>query len=150
MAEGDGEGGRWLEARVGPKAFRTDISTRHHRLTVDEPESVGGSDAGPTPYEYLLIALASCTAMTMRSYANRKSWPLESAAVFVRQNKSHKADCENCENHSVGIGRIEKRIELEGPLTDEQRARLLDIAERCPIKQTLERGIDVSPATSGG
>lgn len=143
MTEINEEGGRWLEARVGPKAFRTDISTRHHRLTVDEPESVGGTDTGPTPYEYLLIALASCTAMTMRSYANRKSWPLESAAVFVRQNNSHKIDCENCETQAVGIGRIERRIELEGPLTDEQRARLIEMADRCPIKQTLKRGIDV-------
>ena len=144
MVDINEEGGVWLEAHVGPKAFRTDISTRHHRLTVDEPESVGGSDAGPTPYEYILAALASCTVMTLRSYANRKSWPLESATVFVRQNKSHKADCENCETQTVGIDRIEKRIELEGPLTDEQRARLLDIAERCPIQQTLKRGIEVS------
>jgi putative redox protein len=143
MAELNEEGGRWLEARVGPKAFRTDISTRHHRLTVDEPESVGGSDAGPTPYEYLLISIASCTVMTLRSNANRKSWPLESAAVFVRQNNSHKLDCDNCENHEVGIGRIERRVELEGPLTDDQRTRLLEIADRCPIKQTLKRGLEV-------
>jgi uncharacterized OsmC-like protein len=148
MAETNEEGGRWLEARVGVKAFRTDISTRHHRLTVDEPESVGGTDAGPTPYEYLLIALASCTAMTMRSYANRKSWPLESAAVFVRQNNSHERDCENCETQAVGIGRIERRIELDGPLTEEQRKRLLEIADRCPIKQTLKRGIEVAAGTA--
>jgi uncharacterized OsmC-like protein len=148
MPETNEEGGRWLEARVGPTAFRTDISTRHHRLTVDEPESVGGTDAGPTPYEYLLIAMASCTAMTLRSYANRKSWPLESAAVFVRQDHSHKQDCENCETQTVGIGRIERRIEMEGPLTEEQRTRLLEIADRCPIKQTLKRGLEIvaSPA----
>lgn len=148
MAEINEEGGRWLEARVGPKAFRADISTRHHRLTVDEPESVGGTDAGPTPYEYLLIAIASCTAMTLRSYANRKSWPLESAAVFVRHNRSYKEDCENCETQTVGIGRVERRIEMEGPLTDEQRARLLEIADRCPIKQTIKRGIEVVTVAS--
>lgn len=143
MAENNEEGGRWLEARVGPNGFRTDISTRHHRLTVDEPESAGGTDAGPTPYEYLLIAMASCTVMTMRSYADRKSWPLESATVFVRHNSSHKSDCENCETQTVGIGRIERRIELEGALTDEQRGRLREIADRCPIKQTLKRGIEI-------
>ena len=148
MAQNNEEGGRWIEARVGPKAYRTDISARHHRLTVDEPESVGGTDAGPTPYDYLLIALASCTVMTMRSYANRKSWPLESATVFVRQNNSHKLDCENCETQSVGIGKIERRIEMEGPLTDEQRTRLIEIADRCPIKQTLKRGIDVGASTT--
>jgi putative redox protein len=146
MSELNDEGGRWLEARVGPKSFRTDIATRHHRLTVDEPESAGGEDSGPTPYEYLLIAIASCTAMTLRSYANRKSWPLESAAVFVRHNSSHRKDCENCETQAVGIGSVERRIELEGPLTDEQRTRLLDIAERCPVKQTLGRGIEIVAA----
>lgn len=148
MADNNEEGGRWLEARVGPKAFRADISTRHHRLTVDEPESVGGADAGPTPYEYLLIALASCTVMTMRSYANRKSWPLESAAVFVRHNRQHKTDCENCETQVVSIGAVERRIEMEGPLTDEQRARLIEIADKCPIKQTLKRGLDLAPITT--
>ncbi|HUQ46698.1 MAG TPA: OsmC family protein [Gemmatimonadaceae bacterium] len=143
MPDNNEEGARWVEARVGPKAFRTDISARHHRLTVDEPESVGGDDAGPTPYEFLLIAIASCTVMTMRSYANRKSWPLESAAVFMRHTGSHKIDCDNCDSTDVGIERMERRIELEGPLTDEQRARLIELADRCPVKQTLKRGIDV-------
>ena len=138
------EGGNWLEARVGPTGFRADIAARQHRMSADEPESAGGTDAGPTPYEYLLAALASCTAMTIRLYATRKSWPLESATVFVRQGHSHEKDCEMCETHTVGIGVIEKRIELEGPLTDEQRKRLLEIADRCPIRQTLSRGIEVS------
>ena len=143
MTEESEEGGSWLEARVGKTGYRADIATRQHRLTADEPESVGGTDAGPTPYEYLLIALATCTAMTMRSYADRKSWPLESAAVFVRHERSYKRDCEDCETKSVGIGRIERRIELEGVLSDEQRQRLLAIAERCPIEQSLKRGIQV-------
>ena len=143
MTENHDEGGSWVEATVGATGFRAQVSARQHRLTADEPESVGGTDAGPTPYEYLLVALATCTAMTMRMYANRKQWPLESAAVFVRQGHSHEKDCENCETESVGIGRIERRIELEGSLTDEQRMRLLEIADRCPIKQTLMRGIQV-------
>ena len=103
----DGDDGvSWLEARVGAGGFRADVVARQHRLTADEPESVGGTDAGPTPYEYLLTALATCTAMTVRMYANRKKWPLESVAVFVRQGNSHKRDCETCETHEVGIGRI--------------------------------------------
>jgi putative redox protein len=138
------EGGRWLDARVGPTGFRADISTRQHRMSADEPEVVGGTDAGPTPYEYLLAALASCTAMTIRLYANRKSWPLESATVSVRHSRSQEKDCEMCETHKVGIGAIEKRIELEGPLTDEQKKRLIEIADRCPIRQTLARGIEVT------
>jgi Predicted redox protein, regulator of disulfide bond formation len=138
------EGGRWLEARVGPTEFRADIATRQHRMWADEPESAGGTDSGPTPYEYLLAAVASCTAMTLRLYANRKSWPLESAAVFVRHSRSHEKDCEMCDTQKVGIGVIERRIELEGPLTDEQKKRLLEIADRCPLKQTLTRGIQIT------
>jgi putative redox protein len=141
---GNDEGGRWLEARVSGQGFRADIVARQHRMSADEPEAVGGTDAGPTPYEYLLAALASCTAMTIRLYAKRKSWPLESATVFVRQGHSHEKDCEMCETHSVGIGVIEKRVELEGALSDEQRTRLLEIADRCPIRQTLARGIEVT------
>ncbi len=144
MAEENAEDGKWLEARVGPESFRAEIVARQHRLVVDEPESVGGKDAGPTPYEYLLISLASCTAMTLRMYANRKKWPLESASIFVRQGHSHELDCEKCETEEVGIGHIQMRVELNGSLDDEQRRRLLEIAGRCPIKQTLKRGIHVT------
>ncbi len=133
----------WLEASVGAAGYRTDINARQHRLTADEPESAGGGDAGPSPYEYLLAAVATCTAMTVRMYADRKKWPLESASVFVRQGHSYARDCEDCVTQSVGMGRVERRIELNGPLTDEQRTRLLEIANRCPIKQTLARGIEV-------
>ena len=81
--------------------------------------------------------------MTLRMYADRKAWPLERAEVSVRQARSHEADCENCETDTVGIERVERRIELVGPLSDEQRQRLLEIAERCPVKQTLGRAIRV-------
>ncbi len=138
------EGGRWLEARVGSDGLRADLTARHHRMSADEPESVGGTDAGPTPYEYILAALASCTAITIRLYANRKAWPLESATVAVRQGRSHHKDCEMCETEKVAIGVIEQRVELTGQLSDEQRKRLLEIADRCPIRQTLARGIEVS------
>ena len=134
----------WLEAKVGGTGFQSDIVTRHHRLTADEPESAGGNDAGPTPYEFLLAAVATCTAMTIRMYANRKQWPLESASVFVRQGRSYVKDCEDCATHSVGMGKVERRVELSGQLTEEQRARLLEIADRCPLKQTLGRGIEVT------
>jgi len=133
----------WLEARIGADGYRSDVIARQHRLSADEPESAGGSDAGPTPYEYLLAAVATCTAMTLRMYANRKQWPLESASVFVRQGRSYAKDCEDCVTQSVGMGRVERRIELSGPLTDEQRTRLLEIADRCPLKQSLARGIQV-------
>jgi putative redox protein len=122
------------------------VIARSHHSIADEPVPLGGTDTGPTPYEYLLMALGSCTAMTLRMYADRKSWPLERAEVSVRQMRSHAADCERCATDAVGIERIERRIELEGPLTDEQRKRLLAVAERCPVKQTMGKEIRVETA----
>ena len=142
-AEGDADGGRWIVATVGGTGYRADVTARSHTFVADEPITLGGSDAGPTPYEYLLGALSSCMAMTLRMYANRKGWPLESVAIQLRSARSHEPDCENCESSPVGIARIERRIELRGPLSDEQRTRLHQIADRCPVKQTFERGISV-------
>lgn len=135
--------GRWVSARVGPTGFRTELRARAHTLVADEPTNVGGTDTGPTPYELLLGALSSCTAMTLRMYASRKKWPLEGVTVQLRSARSHEADCERCDVEPVGIGRVERRVELDGPLTDEQRRRLLEIADRCPVKQTLERGMKI-------
>jgi len=133
----------WVTARIGRTGFRTDATARTHSLIVDEPVEAGGTDLGPTPYENLLSALGACTAMTLRLYADRKKWPRESVTVQMRSGQSHVKDCEECETKKVGIGHIERRLELEGALTDEQRSRLLEIADRCPVKQTLERGIQV-------
>ena len=133
----------WVTARIGRTGFRADATARTHALIVDEPVAVGGTDLGPTPYEVLLSALGACTAMTLRLYADRKKWPLEGVTVQLRSGQSHVRDCEECETKKVGIGHIERRLELDGALTDEQRSRLLEIADRCPVKQTLERGIHV-------
>jgi putative redox protein len=141
----------WVSVHIGPKGFKTEATASGHTLIIDEPKNVGGTELGPTPYEYLLAALGSCTVMTLRVYADRKGWPLEGASVHLRSGgRSHEADCEKCETESVGIMRIERRIELTGPLTDEQRTRILQIADRCPVKQTIERGIRVDnvPATT--
>ena len=137
------DAGRWVTSTVGETGFRIDVLTRSHSLVADEPVTLGGTDEGPTPYEYLLTALGSCMAMTLRMYANRKGWQLRGATIQLRSSRSHEVDCEHCEEEDVGIGRIERRIELHGALTDEQRSRLLQIADRCPVKQTLERGIRV-------
>jgi uncharacterized OsmC-like protein len=131
----------WLSARTGSAGYRTDVTVRGHTFVADEPASVGGADGGPTPYDYLLAALGTCTAMTLRMYASRKGWPLEEAVVRLRSARSHAADCADCDKKAVGIRRIDRQIELKGPLTDEQRERLLSIADRCPIKQTIERGL---------
>jgi putative redox protein len=136
----------WITARNEVGGYRTDVAVRGHIFVVDEPLTAGGTDVGPTPYDYLLGALGACTAMTVRMYANRKGWALDDVVVRMRETPSYASDCEKCEMQAVGIRRIERRVELNGRLTDDQRERLLAIADRCPIKQTLERGLQIAPA----
>ena len=143
----DAESG-WVTTHVGAKGYRAKISAGRHALVADEPLVAGGTDEGPTPYELLLSALGACTAMTLRMYADRKKWPLEDVRVRLRSSRSHEKDCENCEREEVGIHRIQRKLELSGPLTDEQRKRLEEIADRCPVKQTIQRGIRVESVTS--
>ena len=119
-------------------ALRTEVTANAHALVADEPVSAGGADIGPTPYDYLLVALGSCTAMTLRMYADRKGWPLESVTVRLSHQKVHVGDCAECETKDGRIDRIGLDIELEGPLDEPQRRRLLEIAERCPVHRTLE------------
>ena len=133
----------WISATVGASGYRTDVQAGPHAFVADEPIALGGSGLGPTPYELLLGALSSCMAMTLRMYADRKGWPLQSVTIQLRTDKAHQQDCERCETADVGPPRIARRIELAGPLSDEQRTRLLQIADRCPVKQTLERGLKV-------
>ena len=133
----------WIIARVGPSGYRTDVEINDYALIADEPTTVGGSGLGPTPYEFLLAALGSCTAMTLRMYASRKQWPLESVVVRLRDTPPHMKDCEECATSAVGLRSIDRIVELHGPLAPEQRARLMEIADRCPVKQTLSRGIQI-------
>jgi putative redox protein len=133
----------WIIATTGASGFRTDLRLPAFDLIADEPVAVGGTDAGPTPYELLLAALSSCTAMTVRMYASRKQWPLESVVVRVRDTPQHMKDCVDCATSAVGPRHIDRIIELHGPLSAEQHARLLQIADRCPVKQTLARGIQI-------
>jgi putative redox protein len=152
--EGDPSAG-WVVARATRARYRTEVTAGRHMFVADEPAQVNGGDEGATPYDYLLGAIGSCTVMTLRMYADRKGWPLEEAIVRLRTARSHAADCGDCETKSVGVSRIERQLELRGELTDEQRQRLLYIADRCPVKQTLQRGIEVvaseraRPVTSG-
>ncbi|HYB10997.1 MAG TPA: alpha/beta fold hydrolase [Alphaproteobacteria bacterium] len=113
------------------------VASGRHRLEADEPESVGGNDRGPGPYDYLLVALGACTSMTLRMYAERKALPLERVIVRLTQEKIHAADCAECETKEGMIDRLERSIELLGPLDQAQRQRLLEISEKCPVHRTL-------------
>ena len=136
----------WVTASTGASGFRTEVQVGGHAFVADHAAVGGGGGGGPTPYEYLLAALGACTAMTLRMYAARKGWPLEAAVVRMRDARSYAEDCANCDTKRVGIRHLERDVELRGPLTDEQRARLLQIADRCPVKQTLEHGIEIHTA----
>ena len=139
----------WVVARTAAGAYRTDITVGRHTFVADEPLAAGGRDTGPTPYDYLVGALGACTAMTIHMYAARKQWPLDDVIVRLRAARSYAADCENCEAQPVGIRRLERQIEMRGSLTDEQRQRLLAIADRCPVKQTFAGGLEiVTPSES--
>ena len=118
--------------------FTQEITVGRHRLRADEPVSAGGDDSGPSPYDLLLAGLGACTSMTLRMYAEQKKWPLERVAVRLRHDKIHAEDCSECEAREGRIDRIEREIEIEGPLDAAQRARLLEIANKCPVHRTLQ------------
>jgi putative redox protein len=123
------------ETRVGK--FQQEIAIGPHRLLADEPTSAGGPDSGPSPYDVLTAALGACTAITVRLYADRKGLPLERVRVNLRHDKIHANDCSECETREGRIDRIERVIDLEGPLDDAARAKLLEIADKCPVHRTL-------------
>ena len=130
------EGEVWT--RIGTDGYTTEITAGKHQLIADEPPSVGGSDYGPTPYGYLLAGLGACTVMTLRMYADFKKIKLDEVKVKLTHDKIHKEDGENSESSKGKIDQIKRMISLKGDLTDEQRKRLIEIADRCPVHKTLE------------
>lgn len=128
----------------GPTGFAQEIRSGTHRLAADEPVELGGTDTGPSPYDFLLAALGSCTSITLRMYADRKGWPLQGVTVRLRHEKIHAQDCADCETRVGKIDRIERQIELAGPLDDSQRQRLLEIASMCPVHRTLHAEVRVT------
>ncbi len=123
--------------------LKQEITAGSHTLIADEPKDVGGSDAGPDPYSLLLAALGACTSMTLQIYARRKGWPLEKVEVSLRNSRIHAEDCKECATKQGQINRIERYISVTGPLTDEQKARLLEIAQKCPVHRTLTSEISI-------
>jgi uncharacterized OsmC-like protein len=124
-------------------SFTQEILAGPHRLIADEPVALGGTDRGPTPYDLLLAALGACTSMTVGLYARRKQWPLERVRVRLRHSKIHAADCLECETKEGKLNLIEREIELSGPLSEEQRLKLLEIADKCPVARTLTSEIKI-------
>lgn len=124
--------------------FTQKIIIGNHVLIADEPIINGGNDTGPSPYDFLLAALGSCTSMTLRMYAKLKKFPLEQVIVRLAHEKIHVEDCIGCENNNSKVDHIDRLIELEGALTEEQRTKLLEIADKCPVHRTLTSKIIIT------
>ena len=130
-------------AKTYKLGFRTEVAAGNHHFLADEPLQVGGTDLGPTPYDLLAAALATCTSMTLKMYAAHKKIDLHSATVSVEHGKVHAEDCVDCENASGMIDEFRRELLLDGDLTQEQRQRMLEIADRCPVHKTLHNEIKV-------
>lgn len=123
--------------------FTTEIKSGNHFLLADEPESVGGNNLGPSPYDLVLSGLGACTAMTLKMYADRKKWDLGEINIELNHSKDYAKDCETCENGNSKIDIIEKVIYISGDLDEKQKARLLEIADKCPVHKTLHSEVKV-------
>ena len=138
----DPQPGTVIVTETGVGGFQQQVAAGRHRFLADEPVGVG-DDTGPNPYELLLAGLGSCTSMTLRMYAERKGWPLEHVEVQLRHDRLHAEDCDSCDTKSGLVDTIDRIIHLRGPLTSEQRASLMAIADRCPVHRTLTNEIHI-------
>jgi uncharacterized OsmC-like protein/esterase/lipase len=134
---------RQVVVRTDGEGYFTEIKAGPHHLMADEPQSVGGTNLGPSPYGLLSASLGACTSMTLRMYADRKKWDLREVRVHLSHNKDYREDCENVESKKAKIDVFEREIELEGDLDEKQRQRLLEIADRCPVHRTLHGDVEV-------
>src|SRR5438105_7273833 len=134
--------------RGNASGFLQEIVSGKHHLQADEPASAGGNDAGPSPYDYLLIALGVCTSMTVGLYARRKQMPLETITVSLWHSRIHAKDCEECETKEGMLDRIDTEIALTGSLTPEQHEKLTEIAAKCPVHRTLKSEINIRLGTA--
>jgi putative redox protein len=150
VAEPQAAAGTVVVTGAGEGTFPQLISAHGHRLRADEPVEVGGTDTGPGPYDFLLAGLGACTAMTVRMYAERKKWPLENAHVTLRHSKVHVEDCAACESKPAMLDKMERIIRLDGPLDAEQKKRLMEIADKCPVHRTLTSEIRIETRMAEG
>lgn len=123
-------------AKIDRSIYKTEINVGNHFLVSDEPVTLG-QNLGPTPYDFLLISLGSCVAMTLRMYADRKGWDMEEVEVHLTQSRVHAKDCEDCESENGFVHLIQKKLRFKGSLDNNQTKRLLEIAEKCPVHKTL-------------
>lgn len=133
-----------VTARTSAGAFRTEIRVGGHSIVADEPKAVGGENLGPTPYDLLASALGACTTMTLRMYADRKQWPLEEVVATLKHSRVHEVDEERCDTAEARLDRLDRDLTLIGPLSADQRQRLLEIADRCPVHRTLSAGVRIA------
>jgi putative redox protein len=132
-----------VSVRIGSRGFAAEIEAGVHRSIADEPIERGGTALGPSPYDYLLASLGSCTAITLRMFADRKQWPLQGVDVRLRHSRVHAEDCHDCERKTGKIDVIERVITLHGALDAEQLARLQQVADHCPVHKTLTNEIKI-------
>jgi len=132
-----------VHLHLGKENYKTVMTAGRHELISDEPESVGGQDSGPDPYDYLLMSLGSCTVITLKMYADRKKWPVEDIYVEMLHHKSHAEDCKDCDDPKAKIDKIEKEIVIKGDLTDDQLQRLMEISKKCPVHRTLLSDVEI-------
>jgi uncharacterized OsmC-like protein len=135
--------GSVIVASTGTGPFEQVLLDGRHTLRADEPVALGGGDAGPGPYELLLMALGSCTSMTINLYATRKKWAIDQVVVRLRHERVYADDCVNCEDPKSKIDRIWCSIQLIGELDEAQRNRLIEIAKQCPVHRTLTNKIEI-------
>ena len=143
QTEAEARPDRVIVTDSGRGRFEQLLFNGRHIALADEPVADGGADAGPGPYDLLLMALGACTSMTLRLYASRKHWPRARTVVRLSHEKRYGEDCRDCADKNVGIDHIDRRIELIGALDDSQRARLLEIANKCPVHRTLTSSVRI-------
>ena len=130
-------------AKINRTKYRTEVRTGNHQLIGDEPIPFG-QDLGPNPYDFLLISLGTCVAMTLRMYADRKGWDMEEVEVQLAQSRVYAEDCEDCESTDGYVHMIEKKLRFKGDLDDKQIQRLLEISDKCPVNKTLTNEIKIN------